>query len=513
MIPPHVREPDYEGELAVVIGRRCARRRRSQTRSTCVAGLTIAHDVSARDHQFVTGQFSWSKSFDTFCPLGPEVVSARRGRPRARAHAGDARERRGHAVVDTADLVFSVPQLDRVDHAGLRRSSPATSSSPARPSGVGAARDAAALPARRRRRGDHDRGARHAAQPGRAQPGRAQLGVGSAHDGPLERTVRRPDAPELRRPALVAAFEGWNDAGDAATDAVRWLARTLRRDAVRDARPRGVLRLPGGAPTVELSTACPRDRQVARLDVLGRLGRRAAAATSCCCVGVEPNLQVATFCDDVVSRRAHDRLRDRRDARRAARRHAALPTDARAPARRPTTSCSARLGMQRSRYEGPTGIVGVLHDAFAQRRLRVGVDLGAGARTTSRRRRTRRRRARCSTKLSALLDLQLDLTDLDIAASGVGAVGRRGRRRRRRRQHRTSSGSRARYDETTTSRRRPTDRRRRLRRRRRRLVRRGRPAVGRLARRRLRALPPRPGRRIADETAARQPGASLSSLM
>jgi 5-carboxymethyl-2-hydroxymuconate isomerase len=41
----------------------------------CVAGSRSRHDVSARDHQYVTGQFSWSKSFDTFCPLGPEVVS------------------------------------------------------------------------------------------------------------------------------------------------------------------------------------------------------------------------------------------------------------------------------------------------------------------------------------------------------------------------------------------------------------------------------------------------------
>ena len=84
---------------------------RSQTRSTCVAGLTIAHDVSARDHQFVTGQFSWSKSFDTFCPLGPEVVSV----DEVDLDGGLTLETRVSGEVmqssTTADLVFSVPQL------------------------------------------------------------------------------------------------------------------------------------------------------------------------------------------------------------------------------------------------------------------------------------------------------------------------------------------------------------------------------------------------------------------
>ena len=100
VVPPHVTQPDYEGELAVVIGRRVSRRRATTTRSTCVAGVTIAHDVSARDHQYVTGQFSWSKSFDTFCPLGPEVVSLDEVDLAARARARDAAQRRSDAVVE-----------------------------------------------------------------------------------------------------------------------------------------------------------------------------------------------------------------------------------------------------------------------------------------------------------------------------------------------------------------------------------------------------------------------------
>ena len=74
VVPPHVTQPDYEGELAVVIGRR-VRDVPVDDALTVVAGVTVGHDVSARDHQFTTGQWSWSKSFDTFCPLGPELVS------------------------------------------------------------------------------------------------------------------------------------------------------------------------------------------------------------------------------------------------------------------------------------------------------------------------------------------------------------------------------------------------------------------------------------------------------
>jgi 2-keto-4-pentenoate hydratase/2-oxohepta-3-ene-1,7-dioic acid hydratase in catechol pathway len=74
VIPPHVTQPDYEGEIAVVIGR-TTRDVSEADALDHVAGITCAHDVSSRDHQFTTGQFTWSKSFDTFCPLGPVLVT------------------------------------------------------------------------------------------------------------------------------------------------------------------------------------------------------------------------------------------------------------------------------------------------------------------------------------------------------------------------------------------------------------------------------------------------------
>jgi 2-keto-4-pentenoate hydratase/2-oxohepta-3-ene-1,7-dioic acid hydratase in catechol pathway len=66
---------DWEVELAVVIGRRM----RAVPRESAldhVFGYTVANDVSARDVQFGDGQWTRGKSFDTFCPLGPVVVTA-----------------------------------------------------------------------------------------------------------------------------------------------------------------------------------------------------------------------------------------------------------------------------------------------------------------------------------------------------------------------------------------------------------------------------------------------------
>ena len=117
VVPPHVQQPDYEGELAVVIGRRAKDVPRERALEF-VAGLTIAHDVSARDHQFTTGQFTWSKSFDTFCPLGPEVVSLDEvdlasGLPLVTLVNGEVMQ-----SANTSELVFDVPALDRVDQPG-----------------------------------------------------------------------------------------------------------------------------------------------------------------------------------------------------------------------------------------------------------------------------------------------------------------------------------------------------------------------------------------------------------
>lgn len=65
---------DYEGELAVVIGKRCYRLRQSDDVKPYIVGYTCLNDVTARDLQNKDGQWTRAKGFDTFCPVGPVVA-------------------------------------------------------------------------------------------------------------------------------------------------------------------------------------------------------------------------------------------------------------------------------------------------------------------------------------------------------------------------------------------------------------------------------------------------------
>jgi 2-keto-4-pentenoate hydratase/2-oxohepta-3-ene-1,7-dioic acid hydratase in catechol pathway len=71
--PSQSQRVDYEGELAVVIGERCALVSPEQAPSK-IWGYTIANDVTARDLQKKDGQWTRAKGFDSFCPLGPWIV-------------------------------------------------------------------------------------------------------------------------------------------------------------------------------------------------------------------------------------------------------------------------------------------------------------------------------------------------------------------------------------------------------------------------------------------------------
>ena len=73
--PAMSRRVDYEAELAVVIGRTC-RHVKAEDFRDYVLGYTCINDVTARDLQKKDGQFTRSKSFDTFAPLGPWIETA-----------------------------------------------------------------------------------------------------------------------------------------------------------------------------------------------------------------------------------------------------------------------------------------------------------------------------------------------------------------------------------------------------------------------------------------------------
>lgn len=72
VLPPESSQVEFEGELAVVIGR-IARRVSEADAASVVFGYTIANDVTARDLQRSDGQWTRAKGFDTFCPLGPVI--------------------------------------------------------------------------------------------------------------------------------------------------------------------------------------------------------------------------------------------------------------------------------------------------------------------------------------------------------------------------------------------------------------------------------------------------------
>lgn len=73
VLPPESARVDYEGELALVIGRKIKGWPQERWLEA-LAGVTCANDVTARDLQKTDGQWARAKSFDTFCGLGPQVV-------------------------------------------------------------------------------------------------------------------------------------------------------------------------------------------------------------------------------------------------------------------------------------------------------------------------------------------------------------------------------------------------------------------------------------------------------
>ena len=110
ILPKNSTQPDYEAEFAFVIGKGGYRIPAAAWRDH-VYGYTIVNDVSARDVQFASTQWSMSKCFPTFCPLGPAIVTADEI---ADPHNLDISlsidgERLQHS--NTRELVFKIPEL------------------------------------------------------------------------------------------------------------------------------------------------------------------------------------------------------------------------------------------------------------------------------------------------------------------------------------------------------------------------------------------------------------------
>ena len=107
VLPPQSARVDYEAELAVVIGKK-GRWIKTDDVYNHIFGYSIANDVTARDLQNRDGQWTRSKSFDTFCPLGPWVetdLDVTDALIYCRVN-GQVRQ-----MSSTREMVFSVPQL------------------------------------------------------------------------------------------------------------------------------------------------------------------------------------------------------------------------------------------------------------------------------------------------------------------------------------------------------------------------------------------------------------------
>jgi 2-keto-4-pentenoate hydratase/2-oxohepta-3-ene-1,7-dioic acid hydratase in catechol pathway len=110
ILPANSTQPDYEAELAVVIGKTASNVTRDNWRD-CVFGYTILNDVSARDVQLATSQWTLGKSFPTFCPIGPWVVTADE---LANPHSLDVRlaiDGETLQQANTRDLIFDIPAV------------------------------------------------------------------------------------------------------------------------------------------------------------------------------------------------------------------------------------------------------------------------------------------------------------------------------------------------------------------------------------------------------------------
>jgi 2-keto-4-pentenoate hydratase/2-oxohepta-3-ene-1,7-dioic acid hydratase in catechol pathway len=138
-LPAASAKVDYEAEVAVVIGRRASEVSPADALAH-VAGYTLLNDLSARDLQFATPQWTPGKVFDGSAPCGPALVTP----DEAGAHdaIGISLTLNGETMQDssTASLIFSVPEL--VAHLSrLMTLEPGDIISTGTPEGVGSARD------------------------------------------------------------------------------------------------------------------------------------------------------------------------------------------------------------------------------------------------------------------------------------------------------------------------------------------------------------------------------------
>jgi len=225
--------------------------------------------------------------------------------------------------------------------------------------------------------------------------------------------LRIDNRPELRRPVLIASFRGWNDGGQGASLAGAFLAKAWRSERFADIDPELFFDFGTSRPHVSLVDGAVRKIEWPE-NAFHQARLEGAERDAVLLLGTEPSLRWRTFCS-LVTGLARDLgvelvvslgslLADVPHTR---------PAPVTASATDP--ALTEQLGVQASRYEGPTGIVGVLHDAFRQADI-PSVSLWAAvphyvSMTPS----PRAAKALCD-RLAELLEVTLDTTELTAAA-------------------------------------------------------------------------------------------------
>jgi proteasome assembly chaperone (PAC2) family protein len=177
----------------------------------------------------------------------------------------------------------------------------------------------------------------------------------------MTESLRIEERPELRRPVLVAAFRGWNDGGQGASLAAGFLAKTWDAKRFADVDPEEFFDFQVNRPKVSLV-----EGETRRIDWpetgFYRAAIPGADRDAVLLLGIEPNMRWRMFCDVIVGL-ARDLGVE------LAVTLGSLLADVPHTRPAPVTGSASepelieRYGLAHSRYEGPTGIVGVLHDA------------------------------------------------------------------------------------------------------------------------------------------------------
>ena len=172
----------------------------------------------------------------------------------------------------------------------------------------------------------------------------------------------------LRRPVLITAFSGWNDAAEAATTAARYLATSFQAEKFAEIDPEEFYHFGLSRPYVRYKSGSETEREIVWPATEFSLARAGLSRDLIVAVAIEPHLKWRTYCANVLE------LARRCEATLVLTLGALL---AEVPHTRPVRisgsasdpELATQLGVRPSRYEGPTGIVGVLNASCREQGL------------------------------------------------------------------------------------------------------------------------------------------------